>query len=57
MINTANLERRAWPEMDLRQLRTLMRVAETGSITKASERLRVAQPALSRQMHALERVF
>ena len=40
--------------MDLRQLRTFLQVAETGSITKASERLRIAQPALSRQIYALE---
>lgn len=41
--------------MDLRQLRTFVHVAELGSISAAAERLHVAQPALSRQLQALER--
>ena len=40
--------------MELRHLRALVTVAETGSITAASKRLRLAQPALSRQLRALE---
>jgi DNA-binding transcriptional LysR family regulator len=40
--------------MDLRQLRTFVTVAEQGTVSKASLRLRVAQPALSRQISALE---
>src|SRR5688572_24475969 len=40
--------------MDLRHLRTFVTVAEQGTVSKASLRLRVAQPALSRQISALE---
>lgn len=40
--------------MDLRHLRTFKLVAELGSLSKASDRLRVAQPALSRQIKQLE---
>jgi len=40
--------------MDVAQLRTLLCVAELGSLSKAAERLRVAQPALSRQVRLLE---
>ncbi len=40
--------------MDLRQLRTFRLVAELGSLSSASDRLRVAQPALSRQVKLLE---
>ena len=40
--------------MDLRQLEYFVRVAELGSFTRASSVLRVAQPALSRQVRALE---
>ncbi len=40
--------------MDLRQLRTFVHVAELGSLSKAADRLRVAQPALSRQIRMLE---
>lgn len=40
--------------MDIKQLRTLVHVAELGSISKASHRLGIAQPALSRQIRMLE---
>ncbi|MDR3398858.1 MAG: LysR family transcriptional regulator [Pandoraea sp.] len=40
--------------MDLRQLRYFATIAETGSIAAASRVLHIAQPALSRQMSALE---
>lgn len=40
--------------MDLRHARTFVTVAELGTVSKAAVRLRVAQPALSRQIHHLE---
>ncbi len=40
--------------MDLAQLRTIINVAELGSLSKAAERMRIAQPALSRQVRMLE---
>lgn len=40
--------------MDFTQLKTLIHVAELGSLTKAADRLRIAQPALSRQIRLLE---
>ncbi len=40
--------------MELAQLRTLIHVAELGSLSKAADRLRIAQPALSRQVRLLE---
>src|SRR5262245_21720646 len=42
------------PPMDLRHLRTFVTVAEQGTVSKASLRLRIAQPALSRQIKELE---
>ena len=40
--------------MDLRRIRTFVTVAEVGTVSKASSRLHVAQPALSRQIAHLE---
>lgn len=41
--------------MDFRRARTFVTVAELGTVSKAATRLRVAQPALSRQIGDLER--
>jgi DNA-binding transcriptional LysR family regulator len=40
--------------MELRQLKHFLAVAEAGSITAAAKKLRLTQPALSRQIKALE---
>ncbi|MCO5091432.1 LysR substrate-binding domain-containing protein [Bosea sp. (in: a-proteobacteria)] len=40
--------------MDIAQLKTLIHVAELGSLSRASERLHIVQPALSRQIRQLE---
>lgn len=40
--------------MEISQLRTLIHVAELGSLSKAADRLGIAQPALSRQVRLLE---
>lgn len=40
--------------MDFKQLQTFVQVAELGSFTRAAHALQVAQPALSRQVRALE---
>lgn len=40
--------------MDLKQLEYFVRVAELGSFTRAAQQLRIAQPALSRQVRLLE---
>ncbi len=41
--------------MDVVQLKTLIHVAELGSLSKAADRLHIAQPALSRQIRMLEK--
>ena len=40
--------------MDLRRARTFVTVAELGTVSKAAQQLRIAQPALSRQINDLE---
>ncbi|WP_042878924.1 LysR substrate-binding domain-containing protein [Cupriavidus necator] len=40
--------------MDIKQLRALLAIAETGSATKAAELLRIVQPAVSRHVRLLE---
>ena len=40
--------------MDLRRLRTFVAVAELGTVSKAAMRLRIGQPALSRQIGDLQ---
>ncbi len=40
--------------MNLRQLKTFALIAELGSLSKVSNRIRIAQPALSRQMRLLQ---
>lgn len=41
-------------DMNLRYARTFVTVAELGTVSKAATRLRIAQPALSRQISAFE---
>jgi DNA-binding transcriptional LysR family regulator len=43
--------------MDLKRLRTFVAVAELGTVSKAALRLRISQPALSRQISDLEEEF
>jgi DNA-binding transcriptional LysR family regulator len=44
-------------ETNLRRLDILRTVVDSGGVTRAAERLRVAQPAISSQLRALERSF
>lgn len=41
--------------MELKELRNFIRVARAGSVSRAADELRLAQPALSRQISKLER--
>jgi LysR family nitrogen assimilation transcriptional regulator len=43
--------------LDLRRLRSFVKVVDLGSITRAADVLHVAQPALSQQILAIERLF
>ena len=40
-------------DMDVKTLRYFLAVAQEGTITRAAETLRIAQPPLSRQMQLL----
>ena len=40
--------------LEFTQLRTLIHVSELGSLSKAADRMHIAQPALSRQIRLLE---
>lgn len=40
--------------IEIRHLKALIAVAETGNLSKAGKRLNLSQPALSHQMKALE---
>jgi DNA-binding transcriptional LysR family regulator len=40
--------------LDIKQLRALLAIAETGSVSRAAELLHVVQPAVSRQLRLLE---
>ncbi|MER7012471.1 LysR family transcriptional regulator [Saccharopolyspora sp. NPDC000359] len=43
--------------IEIRQLRMICAIAETGSITRAAARLELTQPALSNQLQAIERML
>lgn len=43
--------------MDLRRLRSFLRIVDTGSLTRAAASLNIAQPALSQQLVSLEKQF
>ncbi|WP_151446672.1 LysR family transcriptional regulator [Lacisediminimonas profundi] len=40
--------------MDIKQLRALLAIADTGSVSRAAEALHIVQPAVSRQLRMLE---
>jgi len=45
----------SWAQMQLQRLRAFRALMVTGSVTKAAERLRLTQPAVSRSLSALEK--
>ncbi|SFQ30604.1 DNA-binding transcriptional regulator, LysR family [Amycolatopsis arida] len=44
-------------DLELRHLKVVCAIADTGSVTKAAARLGLAQPALSAQLHRIERTL
>ena len=44
-------------EMDLKLFRNFIEIVEAGSLSAAAKTLYVAQPALTNQLHILEREF
>ena len=40
--------------MDVRQLRNFVAIVDSGSVSKAADRLHIAQPSLSAQLRGLE---
>ncbi len=44
-------------ELELRHLRTVRAIADTGSLTKAAATLGLAQPALSAQLRRIEKAL
>lgn len=40
--------------MDIRRLKTFLAVCETGSLSRAAERMHISQPALTRRIQELE---
>jgi LysR family transcriptional regulator, cyn operon transcriptional activator len=44
-------------DMNLRHVRTLVTIADAGGVARAASRLNLSQPALSRQIHALEQAL
>ncbi|WP_371501146.1 LysR family transcriptional regulator [Kitasatospora sp. NBC_00374] len=44
-------------ELDVRHLRVLCAIADTGSVRKAAQQLGMTQPALSTQLHRIERTI
>ena len=44
-------------DLEIRHLKVVCAIAETGSVTKAASRLGLAQPALTAQLQRIERIL
>ena len=53
---TSSTHALVWPGLELRHLLALVAVAETGSFTRAAEKLNYTQSAVSQQIASLERI-